>query len=1102
MSSSDEEWTRPLPGGSLPADLEDQDPKSDDLPCEPADEEPKWEPPPLPPAKHDDSDLDSNDTDCEWERICPVGNRQALQLPDKKLLIEIYNYVKNKDNRNLDQDTCTLLTYAQGDTDFLELCIREQDNELSTVDYSYLDTLGNLKTYLSVNPDYEFRPIKQHYVMPSTHNRLYQLPPYLRYDVLAAFCPETNEIHHNAANTTLNRLIDEAIRLTTIPTRTSTYLKDKMENLPTSTNTSTLDYHKTSANTNMITNPPYRYKVPDAIISDLKKITPQTAHLLLQITNQSEDQAEAINNLRQLTMTAFYQMRENTRATIPKKISTTLTKDPQLLKINTVIKRLTPTSSSSQNLLPLCAQCRLQRQPHHNCCMNCKTTETVPHNTKPTIEYRLPNGGQWILDFTDEDVKHKYFDADGHQLNDEDTAQLISSYVIPINDKFFTVPLPQGTTEDLMCAADFPEMREEAPYDEENKIYGFHPVLIEAKNTLTHINVETKPQNKTTKDYIEMLEQITSCENTPLAKMIRATLRNVIIPRTTAMETRRTNDLQNKQHQYTPPTIEELQRDLNNNSHDSAALDRLHDDANYGIQFHPNDLDSYRKDSLNWIHDISNDNINVAHKLYEDVPNDPSGKGFTTESDRIFAIDCLLRKHKGEVRLLQGKWERRHGAMPDEGSFVSPALTCRQDRFDSLDSHTQHQSKLPNTINTRCEFHNAMLTPDDNDPDNYHWQRSCTVWCLPTLFTEFGQYYSAKIIYPYYLSMPILAESAHRGRGSNNEYKRKRQEDFETTRSSTRNFMTAHNIPLPTTQEQLSATSRLLGDYIAAINYIRRNPQLDGVPPVSGHDDERTLWFRADFDHNIYVNTDELPSELQDKFNKHIETNDLKHIDNKYSLRSTNKPPLHTPTNKPLLAEMFFRCTGTVTLTTGTTLPCGKICRASSDWLYYTREGKSKTKNAWTCIDCKQLWKRTHGSRFVILSDGQTALQLILDEPPQREMSKWTKDRVQWYKRYAPNAARHDATPLLPDNSFAERLAFEDEESDNIWRALLGNYDMDAMILLNSMINKTNSTADEPTEHNTQQEPTVLAASGADSLREPKTTTTNTHPSASSSSTD
>ena len=83
---------------------------------------------------------------------------------------------------------------------------------------------------------------------------------------------------------------------------------------------------------------------------------------------------------------------------------------------------------------------------------------------------------------------------------------------------------------------------------------------------------------------------------------------------------------------------------------------------------------------------------------------------------------------------------------------------------------------------------------------------------------------------------------------------------------------------------------------------------------------------------------------------------------------------------------------------------------------------------------------------------------MILDEPPQREHIRWTKERIQWYKRYAPNAARHDAAPLLPDNSFAERLAFEDEASNNIWKALLGSYDLDAMIHLNSLISSSSTT--------------------------------------------
>ena len=106
--------------------------------------------------------------------------------------------------------------------------------------------------------------------------------------------------------------------------------------------------------------------------------------------------------------------------------------------------------------------------------MNCKHPDTVPPDTKPLIKYCLPDGGHWILDFTDDVMKHIYIDNNGTQLDEDDTAQLISSYLVPINDKFFTPPLPEGTPEDLVSAADRAHLRVPQPYDEDNIEYGFH----------------------------------------------------------------------------------------------------------------------------------------------------------------------------------------------------------------------------------------------------------------------------------------------------------------------------------------------------------------------------------------------------------------------------------------------------------------------------------------------------------------------------------------------------------------------------------------------------------------------------------------------------
>jgi hypothetical protein len=106
---------------------------------------------------------------------------------------------------------------------------------------------------------------------------------------------------------------------------------------------------------------------------------------------------------------------------------------------------------------------------------------------------------------------------------------------------------------------------------------------------------------------------------------------------------------------------------------------------------------------------------------------------------------------------------------------------------------------------------------------------------------------------------------------------------------------------------------------------------------------------RADFDRNIYVNTDEIPDDLYKKFLTHSKTTVDTQLDNKYSLRGTTKQT--TESKQLLLAEMFYRCPGEVKMKDGAKRQCGKACHASSDWRRYTREGRKKAKNAWTC-DC------------------------------------------------------------------------------------------------------------------------------------------------------
>ena len=152
--------------------------------------------------------------------------------------------MKSKPDRAVDNDVLTLLSYAQGDFDLLEKAIREHGSEQTDNDFCYLDSLSNYRAYLLENPDCDFAPIKNHCVLPATHHRLYGLNSDLRLEVLKAFTPEESEEHHNNSDTVINSLIDSAISKTKIPTRLSTFVKDKLHNITEALDTTFITHHR------------------------------------------------------------------------------------------------------------------------------------------------------------------------------------------------------------------------------------------------------------------------------------------------------------------------------------------------------------------------------------------------------------------------------------------------------------------------------------------------------------------------------------------------------------------------------------------------------------------------------------------------------------------------------------------------------------------------------------------------------------------------------------------------------------------------------------------------------------------------------------------
>ena len=338
---------------------------------------------------------------------------------------------------------------------------------------------------------------------------------------------------------------------------------------------------------------------------------------------------------------------------------------------------------------------------------------------------------------------------------------------------------------------------------------------------------EYQSQGQSSDDtYYAKLRSITTSTTTPRCRMITKTIKDIIQPLAEDRCKRNMTDHDNKQHLYIPPTLEELLHQTDLDHEEQSNLTR---DAKEGLPFHPSFLQIHRKYALNWLNDLNTNNINLTHRMYLDVPKDSNGNQITNMYAKIDAVCSLLGQHKGEVRLLHGHWEKTPGTTPTQGDYLSDPLSCSKERFNELQNLTQYNNEDHTPLQTHQNnitknLYNTMLAEDNNNPSHFHWIRNCSIWSLPTLLTNFGEHYTTTQIYAYYLSMPILSPSCHRGRAAHDRYKRQRNNIYTTAKASTKIFMKEHNITPPTTPEQLRATCQLLGDYMAAINYMTHIP--------------------------------------------------------------------------------------------------------------------------------------------------------------------------------------------------------------------------------------------------------------------------------------
>eukprot|EP00438_Fugacium_kawagutii_P012476 Skav236398 [mRNA] locus=scaffold1702:44549:45178:- [translate_table: standard] len=141
---------------------------------------------------------------------------------------------------------------------------------------------------------------------------------------------------------------------------------------------------------------------------------------------------------------------------------------------------------------------------------------------------------------------------------------------------------------------------------------------------------------------------------------------------------------------------------------------------------------------------------------------------------------------------------------------------------------------------------------------------------------------------------------------------------------------------------------------------------------------------------------------------------------------------------------------------------CGLILPSLSSWEVVTKQA-AVTVGGYMCKFCKGFWRaKRGGSRFLqILGRHRhqvTALQMVLDEPPEGLYNRWIQERVEVYKRVEPLAAPRDERLQLVGGR-TNRLRFSStnglgEVSNTIWQIILANHDKDGLKIIQEVARK------------------------------------------------
>jgi hypothetical protein len=242
----------------------------------------------------------------------------------------------------------------------------------------------------------------------------------------------------------------------------------------------------------------------------------------------------------------------------------------------------------------------------------------------------------------------------------------------------------------------------------------------------------------------------------------------------------------------------------------------------------------------------------------------------------------------------------------------------------------------------------------------------------------------------------------------------------------------------PTAREEYFEIIRRMGHKLTTLTFMKNPKWMDKIPDSPDAEDYDTLYMRAQYDERITFPVDNLPTELRKHFTKGKGGSQYAVALVYYRCNCMVDVPA------PGYGEQVENADGTWGRKNKEwlKLECGLVHAAVTGFEYSCHSG-SGAKHRYKCKSCAMKWLLAKpGSRFLVIYDGETVIQIILNEPPPPLLESHLIDRAKYYKKFEPRAGLRDAIPIIPQREASVRIRATDEDlSNQIWQSVLGSQD-------------------------------------------------------------